>query len=172
MLKMMSAKEFVWNEIMEAGMDIESFKDCYRAISRVVPKDWNAIPENLLILFSDLVNSAEKESIKRTFLVDGRDLQSFSVYLMQKGYATSKDLKVWDSIECIREEINNRRSELEELKKELNNGIDEFVVEEYEQKKIQLRNFFKLYYDALTLESITLSDGRVLKVSNDWYIFL
>lgn len=171
MMKMTSAKEFVWNEIIESGMDMETFKECYQAISRAIPKEWQAIPRNLITLFSEMVTTFESNSLKSRYQVEDMEFDTFSVYLLKNGYAISKNLKAWKQIQDVRSYIHDSQYRLQFISRHLNKKIDQSLVEEYEKEKKKLNHLQNLYSDAITLECVTLSDGRVLKVSDDWYVF-
>lgn len=170
MMKMTSAKEFVWNEIIESGMDIETFKECYQAISRTIPQDWQAIPRNLITLFSEMVTTFESNSLKSRYQIEDREFDTFSLYLLKNGYAISKDAKAWKHIQEIRADIHDSKNRLKLLAERLSKGIVQPVVDAYETEKKKLNHLYNMYSDAITLDCVTFPDGRTLKVSNDWYI--
>lgn len=169
-MKMTSAKEFIWNEIIESGMDIETFKECYQAISRTIPQDWQAIPRNLITLFSEMVTTFESNSLKSRYQIEDREFDTFSVYLLKNGYAISKDAKAWKHIQEIRADICDSKNRLKLLAERLSKGIVQPVVDAYENEKKKLNHLYNMYSDAIALDCVTFSDGRTLKVSNDWYI--
>lgn len=99
MLKMTSAKDYIWKEIIEADFDIETFKQCYQAISRVIPKEWTAIPRDIFKVFSNLAKDFESNSVKGGFGILNYPLDTFSVWLIRYGYGVPKDIETWNSLD-------------------------------------------------------------------------
>lgn len=163
---MVSAKEFVWNRIIDSEMNVETFRQCYVAMSLMIPNDWQAVPIELLNIFSKLVNTLESRQIRNLYGVAFYQIDTFSIWLIKSGHAVAKDIESWISIREIRKGINDTRVLFDaEGNVEPNN-----LLRLYNYKTDTVKELQKYYKDGTTLATVTLNDGRVLPVTDDWYI--
>ncbi len=175
MNRMVTAKEFLWEEIIEEGLDIDTFNECYNALSLVIPKDWEAIPREIFNVFDGTINNFPWQVLKSQYSIEGYVPNAFCIYLIQSGKGISKDGVSWSETLLIKRKIEVMNSLLDSITKHIEELEDLSLLDEFLNKKevleFQLEKARQQYKESFTLKELVLSDGRTLRIGDDWYIF-